>query len=93
MLYPGEGDSVKVFFCAASVACRPTEAAYSTALFAGIYPGNSGVYQIDIQIPANAPTGEMEMGVLRVYCCDAPSTIQSPFQQVFVSQRVKIPIR
>ena len=93
VLYPGEGDGVKVFFCAAPVACQPTEAAYSTALFAGVYPGNPGVYQLNIQIPASAPTGELEMGVLRVYCYDAPCTIQSPFQQAFTSQRVKIRIR
>ncbi len=93
VLYPGEGDGVKVFFCAAAVACQPGEAAYSTALFAGLDPGNPGVYRIDIQIPPSAPTGELEMGVLRIYCYDAPCTIQSPFQQVFVSQRVKIPIR
>jgi uncharacterized protein (TIGR03437 family) len=93
VLYPGEGDGVKVFFCAASVACQPTEAAYSTALFAGVYPGNPGVYQLEIQIPASAPTGELEMGVLRLYCYDAPCTFQSPFRQVFASQRVKIPIR
>ena len=93
VLYPGEGDGVKVFFCAASVACQPTEAAYSTALFAGIYPGNPGVYQLDIQIPASAPTGVLEMGVLRIYCYDAPCTIQSPFRQVFASQRVRILIR
>ena len=88
VLYPGEGAGVTVFFCAATVACQ-----YSTALFAGVYPGNPGVYQLDIQIPASAPTGVWEMGVLRTYCYDAPCTIQSPFRQVFESQRVKISIR
>ena len=93
VLYPGEGGGAKIFFCAATVACQPTEAAASTALFAGVYPGNPAVYRLEIQIPAIAPTGELEMGVRRLYCYDPPCTLQSPFRQVFASQRVKISIR
>lgn len=93
VLYPGEGEGIKVFFCPPGANCRPQEAVSSTALFAGFDQDGDGVYQVRFAIPAEAPMGEVEMGVLRTYCYDALCALQSPFQQRFVSRTVKIAIR
>ena len=93
VLYPGEVDGVKIFFCAMGVACQPASAISSTSLFAGLAPGSAGVYRIQFAVPASAPLGDVDLGVLRTYCYNAPCTLQSPFQQLFASQRVKIAIR
>jgi uncharacterized protein (TIGR03437 family) len=94
ILYPGEPGGIRVFLCQPGAQCAPTEAAFNTpSLFAGLSPGAPGLYQIKFQIPDTAPTGPVELGVIRTYCYDAPCTIQSPFQQNFVSESVKIAIQ
>ena len=94
ILYPGEPDGIKLFLCNPGPACEPQgQRILATALFAGLSPGNVGVYQINFRIPDNAPTGEVEFGVRRFYCYDAPCTLMSPFADVFESQRVKLAIQ
>ena len=95
ILYPGEQPAgLKVFFCQPGVQCQPTAVGlYTTALFAGLSPGTVGVYQIEFRIPDSAPLGDVELGVVRTYCYDAPCTLMSPFQQNFESLKVKLPIQ
>jgi len=93
ILYPGEIEAVRVFLCQPGAPCEPTVVTYTTpSLFAGLSPGSPGLYQINFRIPETAPAGDVELGIVRTYCYDAPCTIQSPFQQNFISERVKIPI-
>jgi uncharacterized protein (TIGR03437 family) len=95
IIYPGEQPAgLKVFFCQPGAQCQPTAAAfYTMALFAGLSPGSAGVYQIEFRIPDTAPSGDVELGLVRTYCYDAPCTLMSPFQQNFESLRVKLPIQ
>ena len=34
-----------------------------TVVFSGLGPGYSGLYQVDVQIPANAPSGDLPIVV------------------------------
>ena len=94
ILYPGEPDGLKVFLCQSEPSCAPQgQRIFATALFAGLSPGNAGVYQINFRVPDDAPIGDVEFGVRRSYCYDAPCTLMSPFGELFESERVKLAIQ
>jgi hypothetical protein len=89
ILHFGEA-GIEIFMCQSAPSCATRIS--MTALFAGLSPGNAGVYQINFRIPDNAPTGDVEFGVRRFYCYDPVCSLMWPFADSFESQRVKITV-
>jgi hypothetical protein len=93
ILHYGEA-GLEIFMCQSAASCAPSgQRILATALFAGLSPGNAGVYQINFRIPDNAPTGDVEFGVRRSYCYDPLCSLMWPFIDTFESQRVKLAVQ